>query len=179
MPSPQEIIVFFEMSAILQTLSSTWSTLATEDDEVIDFEAIATLHLGVVEGAVFALAMPRLVPWNSCLLIYAHGFRAPETPLHAEVDDPFWWRLVKQGSPSPFARSSFLKMLLLSYSAELLSGWAVGVTSYRRSGIVVGDAIRDINNFRNYVCNEFAPPYFCFVDGRSMGGAVRSLPHGV
>jgi len=52
-------------------------------------------------------------------------------------------------------------------------GWAVGVTSYRRTGLIVADAIKDLNNLRNHVCNEFGYPYWVFLDGRSMGGAVR------
>lgn len=49
------------------------------------------------------------------------------------------------------------------------------MTSYRRSGLIVADAIKDLNNLRNHVCNEFGYPYWVFLDGRSMGGAVRPL----
>lgn len=41
--------------------------------------------------------MPRQEEWNSCLLLHAHGFRPEGTELVAEIDDPFWWRLVQQG----------------------------------------------------------------------------------
>jgi hypothetical protein len=91
--------------------------------------------------------MPRQEPWNSCLLIHAHGFRPEGGPLVSEIDDTFWFRLVQQG-------------------------WAVGVTSYRRTGLIVADAIKDINNLRGHVCNEFGYPYWVFLDGRSMGGAI-------
>jgi hypothetical protein len=34
------------------------------------------------------------------------------------------------------------------------------MTSYRRSGLVVSDAIKDINNLRTYICNEFDYPFW-------------------
>lgn len=81
-------------------LSATRSSLATEGDDVIDLDAIATVHNATVQGAVVVVAMPK-EGWSGCLLIHAHGFRAEGTHLHAEVDDPFWWRLIQQGANEP------------------------------------------------------------------------------
>ena len=78
----------------------TQSTLAMSSGEAIDLEAVARVSRGVLDGAVFALAMPRHEEWNGCLLLHAHGFRPHGMGLVAEVDDPFWWRLVQQGASS-------------------------------------------------------------------------------
>ena len=110
-------------------------------------EDIATMHRGVIDGAVFCVAVPKVVDSSSCLLIYCHGFRPEGTPAFAEIDDVFWLRLVQQG-------------------------WTVAATSYRRSGLIVADAIRDVFNLRNWVCREVAVPAWSFLDGRSMGGAI-------
>ncbi len=53
-------------------------------------------------------------------------------------------------------------------------GWTVAATSYRRSGLIVADAIRDVFNLRNWVCSEVGVPVWCFLDGRSMGGAIST-----
>ncbi len=58
-------------------------------------EDVATVHRGSIDGAVFCVAVPKAAD-SSCLLIYCHGFRPEGTPLFAEIDDPFWLRLVQQ-----------------------------------------------------------------------------------
>lgn len=114
----------------------------------LDLESIATIHRGSIDGAVFCCAVPKESD-ASCLLIYCHGFRPEGTPLFAEIDDPFWIRLVSQG-------------------------WTVAATSYRKSGLIVADAIKDVFNLRNWVCCNVGIPVWCFLDGRSMGGAIST-----
>jgi hypothetical protein len=123
-------------------------TASQEVNNVPALEDIATVHRGAIDDAVFCVAVPKESD-SSCLLIYCHGFRPEGTPLFANIDDPFWLRLVQQG-------------------------WTVAATSYRRSGLVVADAIRDVFNLRNWVCIEVGVPVWCFLDGRSMGGAIST-----
>ncbi len=40
-------------------------------------------------------------------------------------------------------------------------------------GLIVSDAMKDVNNLRNFICNEFGYPYLCILEGRSMGGMVK------
>lgn len=54
-------------------------------------------------------------------------------------------------------------------------GWIVAMTSYRREGLIVSDAIKDVNNLRNFICNERGYPYWVVLEGRSMGGACLCL----
>eukprot|EP01117_Protostelium_nocturnum_P003796 TRINITY_DN15058_c0_g1_i1.p1 TRINITY_DN15058_c0_g1~~TRINITY_DN15058_c0_g1_i1.p1 ORF type:complete len:385 (+),score=115.54 TRINITY_DN15058_c0_g1_i1:118-1272(+) len=116
-----------------------------EENKVL-LEEIATVHRGTIEGANFCVGVPKEGD-TSCLLIHCHGFR-PEG-MHAELDDTFWLRLIQQG-------------------------WTVAITSYRRPGLIVADAIRDVLNLRNWVCCEVGIPAWCFLDGRSMGGAIST-----
>lgn len=113
--------------------NETNTLLTTSTGALIDLESIATVHRGCIEGANFVVAEPR--EKGHCLLIHCHGFRPEGTPPFAEMDDLFWLRLVQQG-------------------------WTVAVTSYRRSGLIVGDAIRDVFNLHNWVCKEVGIPAF-------------------
>lgn len=87
----------------------------------MQWEDVATIHRGVIDGAVFVVGVPKATEdgpaWNQCLLLHAHGFRAADAPLVADLDDKFWLRLIQLG-------------------------WAVGVTSYRRSGKIVQEAVK-------------------------------------
>ena len=42
-----------------------------------------------------------------------------------------------------------------------VAGWTVAVTSYRRAGLIVADAIRDVFNLRNYVCTGLMLRFWC------------------
>ena len=113
-------------------------------------DEIAKVHRGVIDGAHFCVASP-LSGENNCLLIHCHGFRPENTEPFAEIDDSFWLRLVQQG-------------------------WTVGVTSYRRNGIVVQDAIRDVLNLRNWVGIFFFFFFFFFLNILSLfsSGLLRN-----
>jgi len=101
-----------------------------------------------IEGAQIAVAVPK-IQWNRCLLLYAHGYRPEGTKLQADLDptEEAWKQLIQRG-------------------------WIIGMTSYRREGIIVRDAIKDVNNVRNYIVNEYGIPYMTILEGRSMGGAI-------
>lgn len=106
------------------------------------------MYRGVIDGATYCVAVPKEGD-SQCLLIHCHGFRPDGTPLYADIDDSFWIRLIQQQ-------------------------WTVAVTSYRRSGLIVADAIRDVFNLRNWISLEIGIPAWCFLDGRSMGGAIAT-----
>lgn len=129
-----------------QLATTQGASMEAIPEDAFRLEDIATLHRGVINGALFCVAVPNEGA-RDCLLIHAHGFRPEGQPQYAEVEDRFWHRLVQQG-------------------------WTVAVTSYRRNGLIVADAIRDLFALRNWVCTELGIPYWTFLDGRSMGGAI-------
>ncbi len=102
---------------------------------------------GEIEGAKFTLAIPD--PWNRNVLILAHGYRPEGAALAAEVplEDPACARLIGVG-------------------------WMVAATSYRRNGIIVRDAIADINALRDHIESTEAAPRLVILLGESMGGAI-------
>lgn len=44
--------------------------------------------------------------------------------------------------------------------------------SFRRQGLIVKDAIQDIHNLCNFVCETLADIKEVFLEGESMGGAI-------
>lgn len=105
---------------------------------------------GEIEGAKYILASAD--QWNRQLLIYAHGYKPTEAPLKAElpIDDP-------------------------AYSKLLSDGWMLAATSYRRNGLVVHDAIADINALRDHIERIEGTPGLVILLGESMGGAIVTL----
>jgi pimeloyl-ACP methyl ester carboxylesterase len=108
------------------------------------------LDTGEIEGAKFTLARP--VHWNGRLLLLAHGSREEQAPLVADLnpDHP-------------------------AYHALLDEGWMVGKTSYRRNGLIIRDAIADLENLRAHVARTFGSPQLVILEGDSMGGAIVTL----
>ena len=106
---------------------------------------------GQMAGAAFSVLLPRR-PWNGGLLIYAHGHRPEGTPKVCDVNAED-----------------------LAYRSLLGDGWVVAATSYRRNGVIIGDAIRDIDNVRSFVVRTVGEPTRCVVEGRSMGGCIGTL----
>jgi len=108
------------------------------------------LDTGEIEGAKFALARP--VHWNGRLLLLAHGLRDEPAPLVADLNPDH-----------------------LAYHTLLAEGWMVGKTSYRRNGLIIRDAITDLENLRAYVAKTYSAPQTTILEGDSMGGAIVTL----
>jgi len=104
-----------------------------------------------IEGAKIAVALPQ--SWNGGLLIHCHGHRAVGIGLRADLSSD---------------------QMPESYRELLSEGWIVSMTSYRREGIVLKDAIQDVNNLRKYVEDRFGKISCCILEGRSMGGAIAT-----
>lgn len=56
----------------------------------------------------------------------------------------------------------------------LKDGWLVAMTSYRRNGRVVRDAMEDVNQLRQYIVDNWGAPTLCLLEGRSMGGCIAT-----
>ncbi len=109
------------------------------------------VELGHLLGAQFAIATPA-VPWNKRILLLAHGYRPESAPLVADLNP---------------RRASL--------AAALDQGWIVATTSYRRNGLVIGDAIADLDALRAYIVKAYGEPERVIVEGDSTGGLIAVL----
>lgn len=110
----------------------------------------AEISSGEIGGAKFTVAAPDV--WQENLVLIAHGYRPEKAALGVELDttDDFVAPLVKQG-------------------------WAVAITSYRRNGWIIEDAILDLKALRAHVVEKHGVVKRCIVVGSSMGGLVGTL----
>lgn len=109
------------------------------------------LVTGEIDGAKFAIARPA-GPWNRQLLLLAHGYRPEDRPLAVELD------------PNQLAHRKLLD-----------EGWMIGATSFRRNGIIVAEAIADLDALRERVASEYGTPERVILEGESMGGFIVTL----
>ena len=108
------------------------------------------LDTGEIDGAKFAIARP--AHWNGSVLLLAHGFRDEKAPLVADFN------------PEHLACRTLLD-----------EGWVVGTTSYRRNGMIIRDAIADLENLRAHIAATCGEPRQVILEGDSMGGAIVTL----
>jgi hypothetical protein len=109
------------------------------------------VDVGQLKGARFAIANPP-VQWNRSLLLIAHGYRPESAPLVADLN------------PERPANRALLN-----------EGWMIATTSYRRNGMVITDAIADIDGLREYIAQEYAEPTRVLLEGESMGGEIVTM----
>lgn len=109
-----------------------------------------TVVAGEIEGALFTLARP--AQWNRKVLLLAHG-------------------LIDEGSKKIAA----LDIRDTAYARLLDEGWLIASTSYRRNGVIVRDAIADVNALRDHIERTEGRPQTVLLYGVSMGGAVVTL----
>lgn len=108
------------------------------------------LETGEIAGAKFALARP--AHWNRHVLLLAHGYRAADRPLVADLFPEH-----------------------LAYRTLLAEGWIVAKTSYRRNGIILADAIADLDALRDHIAEKIGEPSRVLLEGESMGGLIATL----
>lgn len=112
--------------------------------------AAPRVERGEIGGALYALGIPD--HWNGRLLLVAHGFRPEDQPLHAELHE----------SKPPHA-------------TLLAEGWMVALTSYRRNGLILRDAIDDLSALREHIVLRHGAPTYTYLMGESMGGGIVTL----
>jgi pimeloyl-ACP methyl ester carboxylesterase len=109
------------------------------------------VDMGSIAGARFAIANPP-GGWNKKLLLLAHGYRPDSAPLIADLHPE-----------------------LASIKAMLDGGWMVATTSYRRNGLIIGDAITDLDALRAYIVTAYGEPERVILEGESMGGEIVTM----
>lgn len=105
---------------------------------------------GEINGAKFAIARPE--SWNRRVLLLAHGLRSADRPLIADL------------FPEHLATRTLLE-----------EGWIVAKTSYRRNGLILADAVADLDALRAHIAEKFGPPARVVIEGESMGGLIATL----
>lgn len=106
-----------------------------------------TLIADYTAKAEIRIAVPDA--WNRGVLIFNHGYVWEDRPV--AVDLPL--------TREPFA--SFIEQ-----------GWMVAASSYRRNGVIIGDAVQDARELIDAILDTFSEPARILVIGESMGGAV-------
>lgn len=105
---------------------------------------------GIIGTALYTVAKP--AKWDGKVLVFAHGLRPASEPLRADLN---------------IERSL--------YRTLLDDGWIIATTSYRRNGIIIEDAIRDLDLLRRHVIETDGDPKRVIVMGDSMGGLIGTL----
>jgi hypothetical protein len=111
---------------------------------------VPTVVQGEIAGAKFTLLRPS--SWNRRVLLIAHGSRPETAPLLADL------------SPES-----------LEYKTLLDEGWMIAMTSFRRNGIIIVDAIADLDALRAHIVDQYGTPQRVLLEGDSMGGAIVTL----
>ncbi len=109
------------------------------------------LETGDIAGVKFSVARPT-AQWNRGLLLLAHGLRSEDRPLVADL------------FPEQHA-----------YKTMLDEGWMIAKTSYRRNGLIVADAMADLDALRSHIAQTYGEPQRVLLEGESMGGLIVTL----
>ena len=87
--------------------------------------------------------------WNKHVLILAHRYREPNSPLTAdfEYNNIFFKTLVRKG-------------------------WMIASTSYRVNGIAYIEGLADVGILKDFIIKKYGKPDKIFLHGESMGGSI-------
>ncbi len=105
---------------------------------------------GAIGDALYTIARP--TSWQGHLLMIAHGLRPESAALDASLS-------IEQSL----------------YRDFLASEWMIAISSYRRNGVIVKDAIEDLDLLREHIAASFGKPDRVLVMGSSMGGVIGTL----
>ncbi len=140
----------------MQEYSSSSTTIERLTGFILSFALIFATSLsqaqykeisGNLDGVLFDIVEPQ--NWNRNLLIFNHGLIFEHLPPSTYLDQ----------SREPF-------------HSLLEDGWLLSASSYRRNGLIVGDAVEDVLRLLKHLREGFGCPRNIFFIGESMGGAV-------
>jgi hypothetical protein len=109
------------------------------------------VDVGQIAGARFAIASPP-GDWNHRLVLIAHGYRPVSAPLVADLH------------PEREPNRSLLE-----------AGWMVATTSFRRNGVVVADAMADLDALRAHIAQAYGDLDRVMLEGESLGGLIVTI----
>lgn len=111
-------------------------------------EGVNVVSAQTPSGAKIAVAVPRA--WNHKCVLLAHGYR---NEIQTELIND-------------------LAITEQCLAEMLRDNWMVAMSSYRRNGRVVRDAMADMVELREHIVQNHGHLNLCLLEGRSMGGAV-------
>lgn len=103
-------------------------------------------------GALYRICVPE--DWNGELVVYAHGYVAPDEPLAIqdnEIDGVTISEIINQ------------------------MGYAFATSSYRDNGLIIPDAVMDLVELTDIFSSGYGDPKHVYLIGASEGGAVAAL----
>jgi pimeloyl-ACP methyl ester carboxylesterase len=108
-------------------------------------------------GALYRICMPEPNDWNGDLVIFAHGYVAPNEPLVIPED-----QLVLSGS---FSIPEIINKL----------GFAFATTSYSTNGLAVREGVEDLRDLVRIFTERHGQPRYVYLVGGSEGGVITAL----
>jgi dienelactone hydrolase len=100
---------------------------------------------GILKGAAYEIIVP--ANWNKKLVLYAHGYVAPN-------------------SPNPTFRKNALASVFLD------RGFAFARSAYQHDGWALPEGVDDTENLRQYFIKKYGKVDSTFITGQSMGGGI-------
>jgi len=107
-------------------------------------------------GALYRIYKPDDSCWNRDLVIFAHGYVAPQLPVAIPED-----QLTINGVFLP----TFINQL----------GYAFAVSSYSKNGLAIREGIQDSADLVSIFTGKFGKPQKVYIAGASEGGLVSAL----
>lgn len=107
------------------------------------------LHTGSLAGADYRIELPQ--HWNGTLLLYSHGYRAPD-----------------DGNPATDAGDATTAAWLLA------NGYALAGSSFRRNGWAIEEALTDQTRLLDHFRSAFGRPRHTIAWGHSLGGIITA-----
>jgi hypothetical protein len=108
-------------------------------------------------GAQFLICLPYEVPWNGDLVVYAHGYVAPNTP----IGFPWSQLFLPDGTP------------LFQIINGL--GYAFAASSYSKNGLAVTEGLADTLDLVEIFRSNYPLVNRVFLTGVSEGGLIAAL----
>ncbi len=102
-------------------------------------------------GALYQICTPTVLPWNGDLVVYAHGYAAPSSPLAIPSETDLF--------------GGFF----------ILTGRAFAVTSFRANGLAVLDAVEDLRELVAIFSESQGAPARVYLLGASQGALIATL----
>jgi pimeloyl-ACP methyl ester carboxylesterase len=106
-------------------------------------------------GAKYRICMP--AEWNGDLVVFAHGYVAPENPIAIPEDQ----LELEDGTSIPGVVTGL--------------GYAFATTSYSDNGLVAAEAIEDLVDLVSVFADEESSPENTYLVGASEGGLITAL----
>ena len=142
------ILVLVCVLALSFALPSVAQTIPTWPPPGCTFDPVS-----LAPQQILVCLPPAPVTWNGALVVYAHGYVAPQLPL---------------GLPSELTSSDGQTLI----GGLLGNGFAFAATSYSRNGYAVEQAEADLNALVAYFAAQAPMPPKVFLVGASEGGLI-------